>query len=310
MKKIIIIDGGAGRVIAAIPSLVKFLKNNPNDDVKIVVYGWGKLLLGIKEFANKILSADSFGLFDSLYKNCDEVIKPEPYILPSYFKQQKSLVEAFDECINKTQDHSDLKAPVLVVDQFEKENARSTLQEMKSRSGKDKVVIIQPFGRSAQKGLDKIYDNSNRSIPQDLYLRIVEELSKEFAILFMGEEPQFVAQDKYTAKFGADIRAWIALISEAEYFVGCDSFGQHAARVFNKPATVILGSTFAKNVTYPDVFHIVEKQNIGKIYSPIRLAEQDCQIADKYNQQCFDYTEQEINDFIEQIKQNVSGNKK
>ena len=35
------IDGGAGRVIAAIPALLKFHKNNPNDDFKVLVGGCG-----------------------------------------------------------------------------------------------------------------------------------------------------------------------------------------------------------------------------------------------------------------------------
>jgi len=309
MRKVIIIDGGAGRVIAAIPSLIKYISNNKEHEVRILVYGWSSLLYGIKQLSNKVFPAESAGAFSNYFEKSDEVIKPEPYILPSYFKQHKSLVEAFDECLNDTDDHSDLCDPFLVIDQNERENARMTLQEMAQRSGKTKVVIIQPFGRSSQKGMDKIYDNSNRSIPQDLYLRIVKDLSKEFAILFMGEESQFVDQDKYTAKFGADLRAWIALISESSYFIGCDSFGQHAARSFNKPGTVFIGSTFTKNITYPEFFHIVERQNVKKMYSPIRLAEQDASLADKYNQHCFDYTEQEVESIIEQIKQNIRGSK-
>ena len=309
MKRVIIIDGGAGRVIAAIPALIKHINQNKNDDIKILVYGWSFLLYGIKQLSNKVFQADVIGAFENYFKECDEVIKPEPYIRPSYFKQQKSLVEVFDECLNNTEDHSDLCNPFLIIDQYEKENAQMTLQEMAQRSGKSKVVIIQPFGRSSQQGMNKIYDNSNRSIPQDLYLRIVKELSKEFAVLFMGEESQFVQQDKYTAKFGADLRAWLALISECSYFIGCDSFGQHAARSFNKNGSVFIGSTFTNNITYPDFFHIVERNNVNKIYSPIRLADQDTTLADKHNQHCFDYTEQEFKLIINEIKENIRGSK-
>jgi len=38
-----IITGGAGRVIAAVPALEKFARLNPDDDFKVLVYGWESL---------------------------------------------------------------------------------------------------------------------------------------------------------------------------------------------------------------------------------------------------------------------------
>jgi len=306
VHKTIVIDGGAGRVIAAIPALIKYINNNPNDDIKILVYGWSALFYGIKSFAGKVFEAETLGAFENYFKHCDEVIKPEPYRQPSYFKQEKSLVETFDEVLNKTNDHGDILAPQLVISPYEKENAKLTLQEMAKNSGKNKIVIIQPFGRSTEKGFNKIYDSSSRSIPQELYLTIVKELSKDFAVLFLGEEHQFVPEDKYTAKFGANLRAWLSLISECTYFIGCDSFGQHAARALNKQGTVFIGSTFKENVTYTDFFHIVEKVNAKKLYSPLRLAEQDMAEINTYNQDCFNYSKDEIKLTLQQIKKNIN----
>ena len=47
MKRSIIIDGGAGRIIAAIPALLKHVRNNPDDDISIVIGAWDALLWGI-----------------------------------------------------------------------------------------------------------------------------------------------------------------------------------------------------------------------------------------------------------------------
>ena len=54
------------------------------------------------------------------------------------------------------------------------------------------------------------------------------------------------------------LRTWSAVIEAADYFVGVDSVGQHIARIFDKPGSVILGSTFAENITYSEHFNIVE----------------------------------------------------
>jgi hypothetical protein len=70
------------------------------------------------------------------------------------------------------------------------------------------------------------------------------------------------------------------------------------ARAFNKPGSVILGSTFAVNVTYPDWFNIIEKADINKKYSPIRLCGLDCHLADRYNDVCMDFTDKEIDSMV------------
>ena len=44
MKKIaIMIDGGAGRILAAIPALLKYVRNNRDDDIVVLIGGWDTL---------------------------------------------------------------------------------------------------------------------------------------------------------------------------------------------------------------------------------------------------------------------------
>ncbi len=82
---------------------------------------------------------------------------------------------------------------------------------------------------------------------------------------------------------GPDLRMYMSLISESDYFVGCDSVGQHMARAFNKPGTVIMGSTFEQNVSYPEHFDIVRKIGHDPVYNPIRFGGVDSDLVDRLN---------------------------
>ena len=48
----------------------------------------------------------------------------------------------------------------------------------------------------------------------------------------------------------ANLLQWMGIIKSCDYFLGCDSMGQHYAHALNKPATVIIGSTFPENISY------------------------------------------------------------
>ena len=98
---------------------------------------------------------------------------------------------------------------------------------------------------------------------------------------------------------------WAAIIDSSDYFVGVDSVGQHMARALGKPGTVILGSTFAINVTYPDYFQILERDNTVKKYSPIRIAGLDCHLADRINDRCMEFTDSDIDSIYKQIVQDI-----
>lgn len=93
---------------------------------------------------------------------------------------------------------------------------------------------------------------------------------------------------------------WSALIDCADYFVGVDSVGQHMARATNTPGTVIFGSTFPINTSYPDWFQIIEKAGTKK-YSPIRITGLDSVLADRYNDRMMDFEESEIADIYNKI---------
>ena len=305
-KKIVFtIDGGAGRVITAIPSLKKYVVNNPDHDVRILVHGWEDLFYGVPELQDKVYSSEQRGSFDLHVKDADKFVRPEPYCLPSYYRQEKSLIEAFDEIINETDDHSDLGVPQLPVSKQEFVFASQALAQAK-QAGKP-IVVVQPFGREAQKvGENDVLDSGSRSFEIDFYMNLIRSLSDKYTLVLMAEQHLFVPVDNITIKVNANLRGWVGVIAQADYFIGCDSLGQHIARAVNKRGTVILGATFAKNTTYPD-FHNVIEGTQDKRYAPIRINGIDCDIANRYNTRCMYFTQEQQDAIIQTINDDIRG---
>jgi len=296
MSKTFIIDGGAGRVITAIPSLEKYHRLNPDKDFKVIVHGWESLY-----WSNPILQQRTVGIHQKdifeLYIKPNEVVYPEPYFQHDYYNQHISLTEAFDREINNTLDHSDLGSPNLYLSTNERNLANSMLNQLKEQHKKNKVVVIQPYGSGMQLINDKPFDKTNRSIDCEDYLYLLENLSQDCLIIFFGEQNLKHPMDNISIdlhRFNPDIRMFMAIINECDYFIGCDSAGQHIARAFNKPGTVFMGSTFEKNVSYPDHFRIFRKPNHKPVYNPIRLTTEDSHFADRLNDGIMKLTKEEI----------------
>lgn len=311
MKTVFVIDGGAGRVLTAIPALIKYAKNNPDDDFKVCIHGWDSLLWSIPELQDRAFNIDNKGIFENIFLKATRVVSPEPYRLPAYYKQEKSLIQAFDAIINETGDHSDLPSITLPISKAEEINSVLAIGELKkdeSRRGKLNIVI-QPWGSTAKKMSTYVVDESSRSLEPWCYIKLVKELSKKYNLIYFGDRNVAVEEDNYTLKFEGDLRFWSAMISNCDYFIGVDSVGQHMARAHGIPGTVILGSTFAENISYPDFFNIFEKEGAKK-YSPIRINMIDSHLADRVNDTRMDFSDEEMNKLIISIEKHIEKNVK
>ena len=251
---------------------------------------------------------DVKGIFKNLIKD-SQIIHPEPYTLWEYYNQKCSLAEAFDKVINETDDHSDLGKPNLHLCKAEEKNAANMLSGVKAKQNKDLTIVIQPLGRSGRIDNGDIIDDSTRSIEPHVYHKLVKKLSQKYNIILMAE-PDFIsvlsAEDSISEKpQGVDLRFWTAVIESVDYFIGCDSVGQHMARAFDIPGTVIMGSTYAENVSYPDWFNIIENKNIEKVYSPIRVSGFDCHLSDRLNDKLMDFTEDEVDEIYKSIVKDI-----
>jgi len=186
------------------------------------------------------------------------------------------LSQAFDIQINN-KGIRDLQKPNIKLSKGEVIAGKQVINEVKEKTEKDKCVVIQPFGRGVFDDNGIVTDFSGRSFEPQNIINIVKQLSKDYAIVFMGELAIDFTKHGVTAPVAIpqniDLRKWTGIISQADYFLGCDSVGQHLAYTFDIPSTVVIGSTFKENVSYPNepTFKILDMGEGERVYSPIRI---------------------------------------
>lgn len=310
MNTTFIISGGAGRVINAIPALEKYERLNPNDDFKIIVHGWEQVFWSHPTLQERVFGANLKGNFENYFKN-NITIVPEPYHCYNFYNQKINLVEAFDECINKTTDHSDLNYNCLYLSEYEHFKILDLVRDFKEKKKKKKLVVFQPFGSGVDVCNKQPIDRTNRSLYLNDYFEIVKNISKNATVVY-ASQPQFrhpndtfsISVDEYQPY----IRTLIGLISECDFYVGICSLGQHIARCFNKPSLILMGATNEQNFSYPNMFEIYRKKDRKPFYSPWRVSEVDCEFADRMNDGIMDFTKEEINEIIEKINLNITNN--
>ena len=143
--KIINVDGGIGRVITSLPSLLKYHKNNPEEEWYLAIPGWDYVSFGIPELDERTFNPETKGVWESYYLKADEIVNPEPYQLPNFYKGKISLAEAFDEIINETEDHSDLEYEALSISNAETRRGQK-LFFIYEKWEKHQTIVINPYG--------------------------------------------------------------------------------------------------------------------------------------------------------------------
>ena len=303
-KKVFLISGGAGRIICALPAFEKYLRMNPSTpdhQFYIISQSGLEFFLGT-EFQDLAFDLSQKGLFKDIIKPND-LINLEPYQEHGYYNQEKSLTQSFDKLINGTDAHGNLSRPKIVLSKTEEINAVNTVKECKKQQEKKYTVVIQPFGRNAnQHDGGHVVDETSRSLSTDDYFYISQQLRKKYNVISMTEIKFDNDPNMYVE---ADLRHWAAIIDAADYFIGIDSCGQHMAYAFNKPGSVILGSTFAENISYPNHFNIVEKPDTPKVYSPIRIDGLDGALANRTNDTCMDFTQHQLEFLTKNILKDI-----
>jgi hypothetical protein len=275
MKKAFFINGGAGRVLCAIPALESY-KQNVDPDVVIVAEAWDELFMASPVLRDNIYPITQKDLFVDKLKD-REIISPEPYRLNSYFNQKCNLIQAFDILINQnTIDIPETKGFNLEISKHDQVNGYNLVESIKQSTNKEKCIVFQPFGSGATKEGDFIIDSSGRSFELcDIY-DILEELSKYYAVIIMstiGIPPKNNNVMNVAIPENVSLLQWMGIIKASDYFLGCDSMGQHYANALDKPATIVIGSTFPENISYPNNknFTIIDNGKEKRRYIPMRL---------------------------------------
>jgi hypothetical protein len=279
-SKAFFLNGGVGRVICAVPALEKYYEESEDKDFIIVCEGGTDVFKGHPYLDEKTYDNWHKDLFREKIVNRD-VVRPEPYNVWEYYNQKCSLAQAFDIEINK-QGIRPLPKPTLRLNKDELVSGRQVIGDVKTKLKKDKVVVIQPFGRGIEHIDSSFVDRTGRSFEYKDLKTIIKKLQQEnYAVILMSEFSLELKEEKLKDEIaqpqGVNIRTWAGIIKYADHFLGCDSVGQHLAYTVGTPTTVITGSTFPINISYPDTegVNILDMGEIDREYSPIRITQDE-----------------------------------
>tara|TARA_B100000287_G_scaffold140263_1_gene132133 strand:- start:1992 stop:3095 length:1104 start_codon:yes stop_codon:yes gene_type:complete len=309
MNKAFFINGGAGRVLCSMPALERH-KENGNDDFIIVSESWSELYLNNKNLRDHVYPLGHKDLFEEKLKD-KKIISPEPYRVNQYFNQKCNLIQAFDIEINELDEVPETGKINLDLNKEDQITGHNLILEVKETLKKDKVVIFQPFGQSAKAEGNFIYDSTGRSFEVSNIIEIIKELNKDFCVILMSEIEIPGWTSLGVAKpTGIGLNGWAGVINAADYFLGCDSVGQHLAHAVGKPATVVIGSTFPENISYPESkdFTIIDNGKDKRRYSPIRMTI-DLN-ADRNNEDLMVVDKDTVKKIVKSIKDKVGSNSK
>jgi hypothetical protein len=275
-SKAFFINGGAGRVICSIPAFEKYEQESGDTDFIIVCEGGTEFYKGHPTLDKRTYDVWHKHLFVEKLKDKD-IISLEPYRVWEYYNQQCSLAQAFDIEINK-KGIRELPKPTLLLSKEELVTGRQLVSEVKKTLKKEKVIVFQPFGRGIQYIDESFVDTTSRSIEYKDVKALIRKLQENnYAVIMMSEIKLDLREEKYKDDVAApenlNLRQWAAVIKYANHFFGCDSVGQHLAYAVGKESTVVMGSTFPINVSYPNCsfFNILDMGEDTREYSPIRI---------------------------------------
>ena len=302
-SKVFFINGGAGRVVASIPALEKYAETH--DDFIIVCEGGMNFYRGHPVLHKYAYDNWHKGLFEDKIKDRD-CITPEPYRQWHYYNQKCSLAQAFDIEINGLEEPRELPAPNITLAKGEGIQGMQLVDEAISTTGKEKVIVIQPFGRGIMDTGGYMFDPTSRSFNLSDISTIINNLKKDYCVIVMSEFPfqteEGESKDSYIVPNIEDIRIWASIIDRADHFLGCDSVGQHIAKAVGSTVTAVIGSTYPVNITYPNdpKFDIIDLGEDRRTFSPIRLTMEDYQ--DIQNDECMSMTEEDVSAVIKSCR--------
>lgn len=307
MKTVITIDGGLGRALTAIPALLYFAEKHQDEEFYVMIHGWDYVSWGFPQLQNRTFNPEQKGIFQEYFWTADRVITPEPYRVPEFYRGEINLIQAFHQEINNSTDYENLPLKYINLSQFEELKGHEIIAQAKEVHKKSKTIVIQPYGSSANICPKGVFDSSYRSFPQKFYEELVQKLSQKYNIIYMGAK-EFQDRISYKPQPDPNMREWMGIIQAADYFIGCDSCGQHFAKALQKPTSVLIAGTDKHNVSYPDEFHMIER-DVPYYPSPMRICSFDSNLATRLNQPRIEFTEEEMNSAYEKIVERIEGKK-
>ena len=299
-SKAFFVNGGYGRVVCSIPAFEKYAEESGDNDFIIVCEGGTDAFKGHPILDERAYDIWHKNLFREKIKD-RECVTTEPYRVWEYYNQECSLTQAFDIQIND-KGIRELPKTKLYLSKEELLVGKQIVDEVKEKLKKDKVICIQPFGRSSTVNNNTFMDSSGRSIEYKDLKSIIKKLQKEkFAVVVMSEYKFDFSKDGFADEVAmpdnVSLRQWASVIKNCDHFLGCDSVGQHLSYQAETLTTIVIGSTFPVNVSYPDCeyFNIIDLGMHDRVYDLIRI------LPDEYTSRKNEnimYMSAEIQDYV------------
>ena len=305
-SKAFFVNGGYGRVVSSIPAFELYAKESDDDDFIIVCEGGMDFYKGHPQLHELAYDHWHKNLFKDYIKDRD-CITPEPYRVWEYYNQQCSLAQAFDIAINN-EGIRDLSDPKIYMNKHELVQGYKVVEEIKAVTGKDKVVVFQPFGRTAENMGDFVIDGTSRSFHLNDVIKICKDLRDDYAVIIMSEFPVTVEENPkvpVAVPQIPDVRVWSSVIQIADHFIGCDSLGQHMAKALGTTCTSVIGSTYPINISYPNSpdFDVIDLGEGKRKFSPIRLSMED--EIERYNDEVMELTDETFKQIISSARKRL-----
>lgn len=289
MKKMVYLDGGAGRVLCAVPAIEQLSKMF---DVEVITAYPGIFRHNPNVKKVHDILPDENGQ-DGITRLWNEIKlhdfqHPEPYHNYTFYQDIRHLIECFGDELKVTIQN---RIPSLYLAPEEKIRGLEYVNSLRQQYGYKKVICFQPFGSS---GIGE-KDSTNRSLPTSVADTLFRRLNaKGIGVVYIGKEP---TNDPalHTKKF--TLRDIFSIVYASDGILAVDSLIQHVAYAFDKPGVVCWGSTSSKVLGYDTMINIYKKDFILKEPWQARFPSNSPD-----NKGCMNYDEETINKVVDAVE--------
>jgi len=258
MQKIIQIDGGIGRVLCATHAL----NTLSEQDEIVVLTTWPDVFINNPNIL-KTYGLNREYIWDDVIRHGD-FRYPEPYFTRKYYTQEYHLSQAFNSILL---DDPKFTFPKLYLTPQEVIWGKGFVNNIKTQFCGRLIVAFQPFGASAINTEGIITDETCRSLSMDSVRFIADNLKD--VILINCSHISIDHRNVWQASF--TIRELFAVVAACDHVFTVDSMLNHVGAAFQKTGVLLLGSTFSKNVAYPN-YTTLQREGYPKSYYPNRFS--------------------------------------
>ena len=258
MQKIIQIDGGVGRVLCSTHALSVLSEQNE----VIVITSWPEVFQH-NPHTFKVYGMNREYIWDDVIRHGDFVY-PEPYFSKNYYTQEYHLSQSFNSILNDTPKFG---TPQIYLTPQEIEWGTNFVKNIRSQFFGKLIVAFQPFGASAVVDNNIVTDATFRSVSMDAAWFIAENVKD---IIFVNcSHINMDHRNVWQANF--TLRELFAVVHACDNVFTVDSMLSHVGAAFQKTGVLLLGSTFSKNVGYPN-YMTLQRDGYPKNYYPNRFS--------------------------------------